>query len=71
MSDETTTGISDVGVVGIPVAARDRPLDFYVGMLGGADDVRIPRPRRGTVSSSSRAYECVEVGRNTPFIVGS
>src|SRR5215472_12070294 len=34
MSETTTTRITDVRTVGIPVTDQDRALDFYVGKLG-------------------------------------
>jgi catechol 2,3-dioxygenase-like lactoylglutathione lyase family enzyme len=34
MSDETTTRISDVRTVAVPVKDQDRALEFYLGTLG-------------------------------------
>jgi catechol 2,3-dioxygenase-like lactoylglutathione lyase family enzyme len=43
----TTTTITDVGTVAVPVADQDRALDFYVDTLGFEKRLDVPMPGGG------------------------
>ena len=68
---QTTPGILDVGVVGVPVADQDRALSFYTQVLGFQVRVDVPMPGGGrwimvAPESASTAIALVAAGEHLP-----